>query len=81
MVDFVASKGYLNGEHLIKFVLANQKQAVLACDLRLSRVRIYGTVRENFILPFWRPLELARVLLATLRFWKAKKSITKETIK
>jgi len=82
VADFVASKGYLNGEHLMKFVLANQEQAVLACDLRLSRVRIYGIVRENFILPFWRPLELFTVLLATLRFRKAnKKLITKEILK
>lgn len=75
VADFVASKGYLNGEHLMKSVLANQKQIVLACDLRLSRVRIHGTVRENFILPFWRPLELFTVLLATLRFRKAKKNL------
>ena len=75
MAEFVASKGYLNGEHLMKFVLANQKQVVLACDLRLGRVRIYGAVRENFILPFWRPLELFTVLLATLRFRKAKKNL------
>jgi hypothetical protein len=81
VADFVTLKGYLNGEHLMKFVLANQKQTVLACDLRISRVRTYGTVRENFILPFWRPLELFTVLLATFRFWKAKKLIPKETIK
>lgn len=80
VADFIALKGYLNGEHLMKFVLANQKQVVLACDIRLSRVRIYGTVQENFILPFWRPLELFTVLLATLRFRKAKKLITNEAI-
>lgn len=79
-LDFVASKGYLNGEHLMKFILANQKQMVLACDLRLTRVRIHGTVPENFILPFWRPLELFSVLLAVLRFRKGKKLINKETI-
>ncbi|MDC1016398.1 hypothetical protein OAQ72_00115 [Planktomarina temperata] len=80
--DFVASKGYLNGEHLVKFVLGNQKQVVLACNLRLSRVRIHGIVRENFILPFWRPLELATILLAIFRFWMAKKSLSiKDLIK
>lgn len=66
--EFVRSKGYLNGEHLVKFALADATVGVYACDLRLRRVRLHGIVKENFYLPCWRPFEFFQVLYAALRF-------------
>lgn len=68
VAEFIGSKGYLNGEHLVKFVLSGAAVRVFACDIRLHRVRLYGIVKENFFLPCWRPLEFFRVLYAALRF-------------
>ena len=66
--NFVSDNGYLNGEHLQRYVLEKEKEKIMAINLKLVRVRLNFLVKENFYLPFWRPYELLRVFFAVFRY-------------
>ena len=68
VINFISDKGYLNGEHLQKYVLDKEKEKIMAVNLKLIRVRLNFLVKENFYIPFWRPYELVRVFFAVFRY-------------
>lgn len=72
VAQFACRNNYINGEHLQRFVAAAAGINVLAFDLRLTRVRLHEKVKENFLIPFWRPFELIRILFAVCKFSRLK---------
>ena len=66
VLNFISEKGYLNGEHLQKYIIDKEDEKIMAINLKLIRVRLNFMVDENFLLPFWRPKELLRVFLHSL---------------
>lgn len=68
VLDFTKERGYLNGEHLQKYLIDKEGESVIAFNLKLKRVRLDFIVKENFYLPIWRPFELFRVIFAVCRY-------------
>ena len=68
VIDFVNRYGYLNGEHLQKYVMDKEGESVFAFNLKLSRSRLNFVLKEKFYLPLWRPYEIYRVFLAVTRY-------------
>ena len=68
VLNFISEKGYLNGEHLQKYIIDKEDEKIMAINLKLIRVRLNFMVDENFLLPFWRPKELLRVFFALFRY-------------
>lgn len=65
--EFIGKYGFLNGEYLMHFALKKYGIKLLSYPIKVSRVRSGNVVmKENFIVPFWRPVEFFRVTFLTL---------------
>ena len=60
--DFASIHGYLNGEHLVDYSLRLNRLKFVSHPIRLSRVRLHGVVKENFVPALWRPMEFISMM-------------------
>jgi len=67
--DFIMKYGYLNAEHLLKYVVDHNLISVKPKFLKVGRVRFNGKVTWDSCLPaFFRPFDVIRVVSLFLKF-------------
>ncbi len=66
--DFLNNFEFLNGEILLNYVFDKLSIKPASLPLKTFRVRIDKIQKENFLIPFWRPKEMLRIIISRLRF-------------
>jgi hypothetical protein len=71
MKEFIEDRGYLNAEHLLKYILSLEELKVVPVFLNVGRVRIDGKVLWDKFLPaITRPKDIYRILcIITINFF------------
>ena len=66
---FLAENKYLHPESLVLFSLKKMGVGYIASNFKFVRCRINNKYnKENYLLPFWRPTELLRILASYIRY-------------